>query len=54
MSQNTIYIHHSKYLLLDIQLPLDLFKALIKKPKSLLYHTLDFKNSLGTVFKYLN
>lgn len=43
----------SKYLLLDIHLPLDLFKALIKK-LMLLYHTLDFKNSLATVFKYLN
>lgn len=48
-----ILIATSKYLLLDIHLPLDLFKALIKKPM-LLYHTLDFKNSLATVFKYLN
>lgn len=45
-----ILITTSKYLLLEIQLPLDLFKALIKKPMSL-YHTI--LKSLATVFKYL-
>ena len=48
-----IFISASQYLLLGIQLLLDLLKALIKKAM-LLYPTLDVLNSFAIEFKYLN